>query len=153
MKKLLPLFLLPLVMLFSCNDDKDFSPVDMTLTLSGVTYLDGTFYTVQGETVVINSFTAKSIDGRNTGVTNVLFDLNGAPLFPSPSEGGIINIPTANLPAGNYEVGVSGNLLQVDSSIGMFAASYPLVVVADVEELPESAQEIGTFSSTLRFTE
>ena len=154
MKKLFYLlFLLPLTVLMSCkDDDKDFSPVDMTITLSGVTVDNGEFYTVAGEKVTIDRLDVKSIDGKNTGLANVVFDLNGAPIFNYPGSGNLGEFSTENFPAGKYSLGITGNLLQVDSSIKIFAISYPLTVVESAEDLPEGAPELGTYSFTYKIT-
>lgn len=148
MKKIFYLFLLPLALLMSCNDDKDFSPVDLTLTLSGVTVANGQFYTVAGENVTIENLEAKAQDGRNTGVNNVIFDLSGIPLIGTPGNPFSGTIPTENLQIGTYSLGLSGNLLQVESSLKYFAISYPLTIVENSEDLPEGAPEIGTYSLT-----
>ena len=154
MKKLYYLFLLlPFSMLMSCNNDKDISPVDMTLTLQGVTQQNDEFYTVIGEDIAIDDFTVKSIDGRNTGVTNCMFYLNGVPLNPAPGLPTPSSIPTENLPAGEYSINITGNLLQVDSSIKVFTISYPLTLVETEEDLPAGAPELGTYSSTIRVSE
>ena len=64
MKKIYYLFLLlPLLSFFSCSDDKDFSPVDMTITLDGVTLFNNNFYMVQGDDLTIAALEAKAIVG------------------------------------------------------------------------------------------
>ena len=146
-------FLLPLAVLMSCNDDKDFSPVDMTLTLSGVTVSDGHFYTVGGEEVTIDKLEVKSVDGKNTALANVVFDLSGAPIYNYPESPNLGSIPTENLPIATYSLGITGNLLQVDQSIKIFAISYPLTIVGSVEDLPAGVPEIGTYSITYKITE
>ena len=148
MKKLYYLFLLPLVMLMACNDD-DFKPVEMTLTLSGVTQSDGEFYTIAGEEVTINSLQIKPIGGKNTTYQNVVFYLNNVPLVGNWVEPFTGSFSTENLPAGTYSLGVAGNLLQVDAPIQTFAVSYPLVIVDDPDELPSGAPAFGTYSATI----
>lgn len=150
MKKLFYLFLLPFAMLMSCNDDNDISPVDMTLTLSGVSVSNDTFYTVVGSDVTINNLTVKSIDGKNTDVVNVVYNLNGVPLIGTlgnPFEG---TFSTENWLPGNYTLGISGNLLQVDASVQVFAVTFPLTIVESSEDLPADAQVLGTNSQTIR---
>lgn len=149
MKKLFYLFLLlPFSLLMSCSDDKDLSPVDMTLTLSGVSQSGNSFYTVAGENVTVDSFQVKSIDGKNTAVTNVVITLGNYPIFGDPAV-----IETENLPAGEYNLAITGNLLQVDSSIKVFAINYPLTIVESAEDLPAGAQDLGTYSQTIRVSE
>lgn len=152
MKKLFYLFLLlPFSVLMSCNDDKDFVPVDMTLTLSGVTQANNNFYTVAGEDVTIENLSVKS-EGKNSAVSNVLFYLDNVPMVGLPGNPFSGTFSTENLPAGTYEINVTGNLLQEDSSIKVFAVSYPLVIVDNEESLPADAPEIGSYSQTIRIT-
>lgn len=151
MKKLFYLFLLlPFTMFISCNDDKDFSPVDMTVTISGVTEVNDVFYTVAGENVTINNLTVKAIDGKSTDLANVQFSLDNAPIFPVPGSDTMASFSTNNLPAGTYSINAAGNLLQVDSPIKIFAVSYKLKVVESLEDLPDNAPEIATYSQTIR---
>lgn len=150
MKKLFySLFLLPLCLLMSCDDDKDFSPVDMTLTLSGVTQYQGAFYTVSGDDVTINSLTVKAQDGKESLAQNVIFYLNGAPLLGTPANPFLGTFSTAGLQPGIYSLDVAGDLLQVGSSLQIFAVSFPLVIVESQENLPSEAPEIGTYSQVI----
>lgn len=153
MKKLFYLcFLLPLAVLMSCKDDKDFSPVDMTITLSGVTISDGHFYAVSGDKVTIDGLEVKAIDGTKTGLANVLLDLSGAPIPDFPGSGNLGVINTGNLPYATYSLGVTGNLLQVDQPLKIFAISYPLTIVESEEDLPAGVPETGTYSCTYKIT-
>ena len=146
------LLLLPFSLFFSCND-KDFSPVDMTLTLEGVTSIDNGFYTVAGENVILQNFEASSLDGSNTGVSNVMINLNGMPLLPEPDASYITSFSTENLRAGTYSLNITGTLLQEGSSVMNFALSYPVTIVDSEEDLPAGAPAIGTYSQTVRFSE
>lgn len=146
------LLLLPLSFLFSCSNDKDFSPVDLTLTLSGVTMSNDNFYTVAGETVTIDNLEAKAIDGTNSGVSNLVFYLNGVPLVGQPGNPFNGEINTENLPAGTYTLGVTGYMLQEGASLMDFASSYSLTIVSSEDDLPADAPEIGTYSTTVRFS-
>ena len=153
MKKLFySLLLLPLCMLMSCDDDKDFSPVDMTLTLSGVTSFQGAFYTVAGEEVSINSLTVKAENGKESLAQNVVFYLNGAPLLGTPSNPFLGTFSTDGLRPGTYSIGLTGDLLQVGSSLQIFTVSSPLVIVENIENLPPEAPEIGTYSLVTTLT-
>lgn len=150
MKKLFYLFLLlPFTLMVSCSKD-EFSPVDMNLTLSGVTQSNDSFYTVAGEDVTIDNVTVKSIDGKNSGVTNLIFYFDGVPLIGTPGNPFMGTFSTENIPAGTYTIGVTGNLLQVDSSIKDFIVEYPLTIVEKSEDLPSGAPEIGTYTQTIR---
>lgn len=149
MKKLFYLFLLPLAVLMSCNDDK-ISPVDLTVTLSGVSLSDGSFYTVAGENVTIDGVAAKSVDGKASEVANMVFDLSGIPLIGQPGNPFMGTFTTEDLKPGTYSLGLTGNLLQVDASIQVFAVSFPLVIVESADQLPADAQVLGTYSQTVR---
>lgn len=152
MKRLIYLFVLPLAILFSCNDDKNFSPVDLTLTLSGVTEFDGKFYTTSGEDVTIKDLTVKAIDGKTTDVVNVIYYLDGMPLLGTPGFPFLGTIPTENLRPGGYSLGVAGNILQVDAPIQEFAVAYPLIIVEDADLLPQDAPELGIYSLSIRMS-
>lgn len=151
MKKLLYLFLvLPFSLLISCNDDKDFSPVDLTITLSGVTESDDVFITVAGEEVTIEGLTAKAIDGKNTALSNITFYLNGRPLIGTPANPFLGTISTEGFEPGTYSISLTGNLLQEGAPIKIFTAEYPLTIVEAQEDLPDGAPEIGTYTQTFR---
>ena len=153
MKKLFYLLLLPLTLLMACSDDDDISPVDMTLTLSGVSLSNDIFYTVSGEEVTIDNLTVKSIGGESTTLANVVFDLNGVSLIGTPGNPFLGTFSTENLPAGTYSLGIRGNLLQEGSSIKIFAVSFPLTIVKNADQLPSGAQDLGTFSQTIRISD
>lgn len=149
MKKLYYLFLLPLAMLMACSND-DFQPVDMTITLSGVTESEGVFYTVAGEEVTINNLKVDPVGGKKTTFQNVMFYLNDVPLVGNWVEPFTGSFSTEDLPSGTYHLGVAGNLLQVDAAVQTFLVSYPLIIVEDAENLPNGAPDFGTYSMTVR---
>lgn len=152
MKKLLYLLLLaPFALLTSCDKD-EVTPFDMTLTLAGVSQADNNFYAVQGDEIAINNLEVASA-GDKTVVSNVLFYVDGYPLFPNPwNLEGPLSFSTANLKPGNHTINASGYLLQVNQSLKTFAVNYPLVIVDSEESLPAGAPEIGTYSMTINFT-
>ena len=147
------LLLLPFSLLMSCNDDKDFVPVDMTLTLDGVTVLNDSFYTVSGENITIEDLVAKSLGDKNSGVANVTFYFNGVPLIGTPATPFLGTFSTEGFPAGTYSINVTGNLLQVDSPIKIFTANYPLIIVESAEDLPAGVPDLGTYSQTITITD
>ncbi|MCH5229510.1 MAG: hypothetical protein J1F12_05885 [Muribaculaceae bacterium] len=151
MKKLLFLFLiLPFSLMVSCNDDKELSPVDLTLTLSGVTESEDVFFTIAGEEVSIDGITAKSIDGKNSALSNITFYLNGVPFIGTPGNPFLGTFSTEGFEAGIYYLSLRGNLLQEGASIQIFTAEYPIKIVENQEDLPENAPEIGTYTHTIR---
>ena len=150
MKKLLYLFLLlPFAMLTSCNKE-DLAPFAMTLTLSNVSGVDGSFYAVAGTNITIESLTVDPIGGKNTALQGVMFYLDGRPMLGAPW---FATAPwvfsTEGLAPGQHTIGIAGNLLQIDQSIQEFTASYSLVIVDSTESLPEGAPELGTSSQTI----
>lgn len=152
MKKLLYLLLLlPFSFITSC-DKEEVAPFDMTLTMSGVSMADNTFYTVAGDNVSIDNLEVKSLGGTTTEVANVVYFLDGMALIGDPGFPFDGNFSTANIPAGRHTIGVSGYLLQEDHSLKNFAVNYPLVIVDNEEDLPSGAQELGTYSLTISFT-
>ena len=154
MKKLFYLFLLlPFSLMVSCSDDKDFSPVDMTITLSGVTQANDNFYTVSGDDVTIENLTVKAIDNKNTILQNVIFYFNGIPLVGNPVNPFRGTFSTEGIPAGTYSIDVTGNLLQEDASIKIFAVSYNITIVDDEENLPAGVPDFGSYSQTVRISE
>lgn len=155
MKKLLYLLLLlPLAFATSsCSKDDDVKPFELTLTLSGVTQVDGTFYAVAGDNITFDAFTAKPLGDKNTTVANVFFSINGHLLIPDPWNAlDPWTFSTEGLAPGTYTLNVAGNLLQVDQSIMNFVANYKLVIVDSAENLPSGAPEIGAYSSTITYT-
>lgn len=142
---------MPLALFTSCDKD-EVKPFDLTLTLSGVTQVDGNFYNVAGENVTIDNLEVTSL-GTKTAVSNVMFFVDGIPLLPSPwNMESPWNFSTENFDPGRHTLSVSGYLLQVDQSLKEFAVSYPLTVVESQEDLPEGAPETGTYSATVHFT-
>ena len=137
----------------ACSDDNDFSPVDMTLTLEGVTQSNEMFYTVTGDDITIENLQVKSIDGKNTSVANVVFYFNGIPLIGNPADPFTGTLSTEGIQPGTYSINVTGNLLQVDSSIKTFAVNYPITIVESSEDLPAGAPEIGSYSQTIRISD
>ena len=153
MKKLFYLFLLlPFTMMVSCDKNDDFSPVDVTITLSGVTQVNDNFYAVAGENVSCENIKAQAIDGKNTTVSNVAFYLNGV-MIPFTPYDPFFTLSTEGMAPGTYTITCAGNLLQVGSSLQVFAGSFPLTIVESAEDLPEGAPEIGTYSITLKISE
>lgn len=145
--------LLPLSLMISCDDKEDLAPFDLTVTLSGVSQVDNTFYAVKGTSVTIDNLSVKAVGGKDTSLANVNFFVDGIPLFDGPwNLAGPITFSTAALPTGTHSINVSGNLLQVDQPVSVFTANYTLVVVDNEEGLPEGAPELGTFSQTINFT-
>lgn len=153
MKKLFYLLLLlPFSLLVSC-DKEELKPFDLTLTLGGVTQVDGTFYAVAGDNVTIEGLNVNPTGGKETAVANVMFYVDAVPLFPNPWDAcNGITFSTQNLRLGLNKVGITGNLLQVGQPLSEFASSFSLIVVENEDELPAGAPAIGSYSATISYT-
>ena len=152
MKKLFYLLLLLPMSLFTSCDNDDLASFDMTLTLGNVTQSDGVFYAVAGQNVTIESLTVNPTGGKNTKVANVIFHVDGYPIFPNPwNVESPISFSTSGLADGPHTIDITGNLLQVDQSIQVFNASYTLVTVQNEDDLPAGAPELGSYSQTINF--
>ncbi|MCH5232894.1 MAG: hypothetical protein J1E78_04575 [Muribaculaceae bacterium] len=150
MKKLIYLLaFLPLAFMSACTSDDDLPKVDFKLTLSGVTFFNNDFYTVAGEDVTIEEFSAISLNGKNSGVQNVIVYFDGIPMIPDPEEPFVTTFSTEGITPGPHTLGFSGYVLQEGSPITTFVCEYQLELVASEEDLPEGAPEIGTYSKTL----
>ena len=151
MKKLLYfLFILPLAFFASCNSDDDLAQVDLTITLDGVTMLNGNFYTISGNDITIQDLTVEALNGKNAAITNVTFYFEGRPILGSgfyPSRG---TFSTSGLTDGTYYLGLTGLALEVDKTVTTVSCSFPLTIVENKEDLPSEAPEIGSYSSTIR---
>lgn len=173
MKKLFYLLIaLPLAFFASCSNDDDLPQVDLTLTVSGVTQYDNAFYAVQGEEesgtdgqksdadseenevptniISIEGLTAKSLTNKNATVVNAVYYLDGRILPPSFETSYVCQIPTDMLGIGTHTLSVTANVLQEDKSIANTALNFPLKIVANYEDLPAGAPEIGTYSVTMK---
>lgn len=148
MKKLFYLlFLLPLAFFASCDDDDDVAQVDLEVTVSGVTKVNNAFYTVSGNTVVIDGLTAKSLTDKTATVTGVRYYLDKIPIWASYEDGKFsFDFSTENIPAGSHVINITATVLQVDKSITSAVMNVPLNIVAEETELPDGAPEIGTYT-------
>lgn len=151
MKKLFYLFLLlPLFGLIACDDDNDLPQVDLTLTLSGVTLDNESFYTVSGNEITIEGISTTPLNGKPSSVQNVIFYFDGVPLVGDPGQPFMGTFSTEGISAGTHSVDATGYVLQEGSPISNFAASFDLVIVETAEDLPVGAPEIGEYSQTIR---
>lgn len=152
MKKLLHLlFLLPIVLLASCSNDDDLAKVDLTLTLSGVTQTEanGAFYVVSGDNITIEGVSVKPVGGtKEAAIANVMYYFGGVPLIGNPANPFLGTFSTEGLVPGTYSLSLTADVFQVDKSITQVATNYTVVIVDSVEDLPEGAPTIGTYSAT-----
>lgn len=153
MKKLIYLlFLLPLGFLASCSDDDNLANVDLNVTLSGVTDLNNTFYSVSNDSVRIDGVTASSLTDKQAAVTNIRYQINGVPVFGTWEDPFSISVPNELLKTGTNLINVYATVLQVDKSLTSAAVQFPLVVVDSASNLPDGAPVIGTYTRTFTTT-
>lgn len=151
MKKLFYLlFLLPLAFFSSCSNDDDLAEVDITTTLSGVTEIGETFYTVVGDTISIDSISVSSLTDKAAAVTGVRYFFDGYPIFGTIEAPFNFKINTEGVQEGTHTLAIAATVLQVDKSITSVALNYPVKIVLSEEDLPQDAPEIGTYSVTAR---
>ena len=152
MKKLFYLFLLlPISLLVSCNDDKDITPADITMTLTGVTEVSNKFYTISGSEITVDNIEAKSIGTKPTLLQNITIFLVGIPLMNFPSFDNTFS--TERIPVGNHSIDITAYFIQEGASLQTVLISYPLVIVESPEDLPAEAPELGTYSLSIRVGE
>lgn len=150
MKKLLYLLmLLPLFFATSCNSDEDYPAVDMKITISGVTYHDGSLYTVRGETVQFDNIAVTALNGNDAAVANVTYTCDGVPAGYAEFNPFSSEINTAGLADGSHFIDIGFNLLEVDKTIVYGMCRYRLIVVGAESELPADCEPIGTIVSNI----
>lgn len=147
MKKLIYLlFLLPLAIFSSCNNDDDLPNVDLKLTLSGVAQnpSNSQFVIEQGQPATIDGLTAvNSSSNKPASVVNIRYFIDGVMLFGTEEAPFSGVIPTEYLSAGVHYINIDATILQVDKSIAFGHIQVPITVVDSEEGLPS---EIGTYS-------
>lgn len=154
MKKLL--FLLMAIPLFaasmvSCSDDdKDVVDVNIGFSYSGATDISGTLYTVQGDTLAIDSVFCNPAQGAKPAmITNVAYKLDGRPLGINPVPPFSVSILTESLPAGSHVLSLTMTVLQEGKSVNTAWMPIKIAVVQDETDIPSSANPsaIGTPST------
>lgn len=132
--------------LASCDDDDDLPNVSISLDVQNGTFVDGTIYVVQGDTLNVTGIVVKNNEeGKAAAVTNVKYFLDGffigeSIFSPFPA----YNLTDAETPEGNYDLGITCTVLAVDKSIAQAVLNYPFKVVASADDIPST----GTPSDT-----
>lgn len=122
----------------SCSDDNDLPDVNISVDVDNATIVNGTIYVVQGDTLDITSVNVKNNDSNKAAaINNVKYFIDGyyfgtSFFAPYPA----YNITDVNTPVGKYQLGITCTVLAVDKSIASGVLSYPIVVVANAEEIP-----------------
>lgn len=131
----------------SCNDDKDVPQVSLQIDYTGAISEDGTLYVVSGDTLSINALRAIPDEGTKPAtISSVAYDWDGIPLVRTNLSPFPIKISTADIKTGDHYLGVYATVLQVDKPIGFAITRFPIVIVADKNELPDSDKTEGTIS-------
>ena len=144
MKKLLFLLLaLPMlaVTMMSCSDDdKDVADVNIGFSYSGATDISGTLYTVQGDTLAIDSVFCTPTQGTKPAmIANVAYQLDGRPLGINPVSPFSISILTESLPTGSHVLGLTMTVLQEGKSVSTVWMPIKVAVVQNDTDVPSSA--------------
>lgn len=115
-------------------------PLDISLTMSGVTVADGKFYTAAFQKAKIENVDIKYINGEVPEYyPNFLLDLHNK-IDTSKY------LATGTLPIEEHTISVGGKLIYVDSYSLALRVDFPFVIVESIEDLPEDAPELGTYS-------
>ncbi len=135
MKKLLSLFLaIPmLAVLASCDDDNanDIPDVSVSIEYSGATMEDGVLTIEQGQTLTIDALKVTPAEGtKEAALGNVVYYLDGFPIFATGIAPHGCEISTANLSEGEHILSVHAQILQVGRPMGYGLFRYTMNVVA-----------------------
>lgn len=124
-----------------CSNDDDLPNVDITVDVDNASIVNGTIYVVQGDTLDVTAVNIKNNEAnKGAAITNVRYFIDGyyfgTSFFqPYPA----YNITDVNTPVGKYQLGITCTVLAVDKSIASGVLSYPIVVVANADEIPSGA--------------
>lgn len=142
MKKLLFLLAaLPLLFLTACHDDDDLPNVNVGITYSGATSVDGTLYAVQGDTLAIDSVYVTPVEPNSrAAIGSVTYVLDQRIVSYTPFEPFAISIQTGVLPVGKHLLRLDMSVLQVDKSLGAYYLGIPFVIVESKDDIPSGAQ-------------
>lgn len=157
MKKLLFILMaLPLLAatMVSCSDDdKDVPEVNIGITYSGATDVDGTLYTVQGDTISIDSVYCTPAEGTKPAMINdVAYVLDGRPLGISPVPPFSISLDTEGFPVGRHVLTLQMTVLQEGESVGTAWMPVPIAVVDTITDIPSGATPGGSATFTGKAT-
>ncbi len=163
MKKLLFLLLaLPMlaVSMMSCSDDdKNVADVNIGFSYSGATDISGTLYTVQGDTLAIDSVYCNPTQGAKPAmISNVAYSFDGRPMGINPISPFSVSILTESLPTGNHILGLTMTVLQEGKSVSTVWLPIKVAVVANDTDIPSSANPAlagakSTYSGRATITE
>ncbi|MCH5347524.1 MAG: hypothetical protein J1E63_10455 [Muribaculaceae bacterium] len=134
------LLILPLIALAACSEDDNVPQVTFDVAFEGATNVDGTFYVVQGDSLMVNAVTVTPVAGtKDASVGNVTYIWDYQPagtMFVAPFG---VAIPTSRQSLGEHLLQLDVTVLQVDKAVGTAILTYPVMIVKDVDEIPQGA--------------
>lgn len=136
--------LLALPMLFmasSCSNDDDLPEVSFKISFSGMTYVDGTFYVVQGTDFSIDGITVTPADGTKEaaiGAVTYGWDYMDVGTVIEPPFGSTFT--TEALEPGNHVLQMEASILQVDKALAIGYFTYPVKIVASADDIPAGSE-------------
>ncbi len=137
MKKLLYLLLLiPFGFLASCQSDDDLPQVTLDVTFDNVAYQNGVLYVIQGEEWGVEGISVKSLNGENTTLANVGYNLDNISVGFSNVAPYSISFDSSVMPLGTHLLDIGFNVLQVSKPISNGVLSYYVKVVESADEIP-----------------
>ncbi|MBD5330935.1 MAG: hypothetical protein HDS00_03420 [Bacteroides sp.] len=137
----LAMFLLP-----SCSDENDLPDVDIDVTYTGATTVDGTLYVDQTQPFAISSVVATAVrEGHKAGVTNVAYGLDGWVLGVSSNPPFAIEFDTSTLQTGRHLLTLTMTIAEEGCELATAYYATTIQVVASPEEIPSTDDTQGTF--------
>lgn len=158
MKKIFSLLLaVPmLAMLASCDDDNsnDLPDVSVSIEYSGATMEDGVLTIPQGQTLTIDALKVTPAEGTpEAALGNVVYYLDGFPIFATGIAPHGCSISTENLSEGTHTLSVHAQVLQVDRPMGYGLFRYTMQVVAPSEDNGGTTPDSGTDTPATTITD
>ncbi|MCM1028079.1 MAG: hypothetical protein NC342_01000 [Pseudoflavonifractor sp.] len=142
MKKLLYLLIaLPLIaFMASCSDDDDHPDVKIGFSYSGATEVDGTLYSVKGDTLDIDSVFCDPVDpAKRAIIGDVTYVLDGRPLGIAPTPPFPISLLTSDIPLGDHTLRLQMSVFQEGKTASIAWLTIPVAIVEDPADIPAAA--------------
>ncbi|MDE6301162.1 MAG: hypothetical protein K2M19_05560 [Muribaculaceae bacterium] len=142
---------LPAVAFTSCSDDDDLPDVNFDVAVSGGTVVDGTIYTVAGETLKIDGIKVINNENKNAIITyaNYYWDYRFIGQNPVEPYGFEIYISEETEP-GEHLLEIYTPVYAVDKEPAFAVLAYPVMVVEDASQLPDNG--VSTLKTTPNYT-
>lgn len=126
--------------LSSCSDDDDNSlpEVNLSVSYSGATNVDGVLYVVEGDTFTIDGITVTPVEGTKAatlGATTYYWDY--APVATTIIEPFGMQLNTTGIPEGNHLLQIRSSVYQVDKSVATAYMAYKVTIVGAADDIPQ----------------